>query len=468
MMNMLPEMNGGFNPAIRTNRLPTTADKLGDYYSQQAIIGDAPVEHPSVDEPSPVEEQPAEEPTPASQPTFKRQTNNFFMPSRTEMKAEQEGRRWNHNLEHSWMLPGSNWEKSVQANAALEQRGANDNSRQQAATIRGIMQQYNNLINARSNGQYPDDEQFEQVRQQYLSQLEAAGFDTSTLAPPPPDPVKWQQLNSSNMQKLYSDIKETEFFAEELADAEQAGDEALKANHLTQVFDKYGQRLLAKIGGDSGSMADAEKKRMQIQMMPSADRDRFIKSIKGLVAGLNSAQANMTKRTMSQDLKNKLDAISTAVSKGDFLLAAGEAIVSLTHENIKELPAEFASYMESIKSAYDILMENTMYAANIDRAAIYNLAKYYHDDVQHIYNSHIDRLGASESRKSTSKMAEVSRQFLDDMTNANKDMWLDAFHTIGYEAPADNTGTGKGTTEGAPKNVPDLPPQYLMGPTGRE
>lgn len=375
---------------------------------------------------------------------------NALRPEEAEREAIADGRRWRYQLENSWMLPGSEWADEVRKNAMAEQQIQDrEDSRTKAATVRQLYRQWDQLINDYKQKLYPDPEEFTRAAENLKMALEENGVDTSTLRTTPPSNLSGSDIQRKYMTDLATDVYDLQQFGEKLNEASNLGTELINQNTWTQIFDKKTQKLLSRLGGDSANMADAEKKRMQIQMMSEEDRNTFLSNVQAFMNGLSSLTIKAPRGKWSENTKAKFNQITDAIKSQD-LITAGVLMLSLAQSNLDELPQDFGSYVESIDKMFDMMMENQMYAANIDRLSAYNLAKYVHDEAKAKYNNNVLRITkgtAHDNELLHGEMPEVPEEFLNKLTELGKGLWDEAKYTIGRYQANEFNKVDKGPTD---------------------
>ena len=308
----------------------------------------------------------------------------ILRPREDERIAANEGRRWRNALQRDALIPGSEYAEQVRQMAAIERdptvEATGDHGmssaelRAREMKRRAMMGQYDKLISDFGAGRWNDDAEGADAARaegdRLKTQYEVAGFDIGDLRQMPRQSASTSQMASKAMSDIHETILDAGFIAQEMQEAVASG-KPIDAN----VLDKVAQKLAAALGGDSKSMADAEKVRIQIQYLPPKDKARVISGIKRYRKMLDSVMAVGGERRWSANWRDKMASINKDLAAGNYADAMG-GMVALVNSTESQLPTDLASGLQSAKIQYDDYLSNMTMAAQIDNLALYNTAKY--------------------------------------------------------------------------------------------
>lgn len=359
----------------------------------------------------------------SSAPAVRKGEDNWFSrvlrPYEDELEAERNGLRWHWALEHRFMPPGSQWNDTVwkgvdRENAwlaqMLKQRAAEqpDNTMMSPVAkerMRSTMaNQWKQFLSDVQKGHFDAyggtsdtaNQWADSFKQRYESIFgEGSSAD---LAPVAEVLGKRTELARKNMQDLMRDISATEFVVDNLDTWLKDGSFAdpKRAQQLSTVLDKIAQRLSSSLGGDSASMADAEKKRIQIVYLPEEAKQQVYQTIKDYREQLRQLMLVSGSEEWRQNNWGKIKEMDNELTSDNGTLEGLAAALGgfLTKQlDAKDLPQDLMVNFQAAKEAYDSYMEGMMFAANVAPNVIYDFAKYLHDQQLKLYNTNAATYG---------------------------------------------------------------------------
>ena len=321
----------------------------------------------------------------------------FLQPRQDELDAADNGSRWRNALQNDALIPGTAYANQVMQAAQIEGRGQStpaQNDRAREMQRRALMSQYDKLIFDFTHNNWNDNPDGQAAAyaegQKLLEQYAASGFDPADLRAMPR-----QSAGSSVIQnKQLTDVSET------IMDTEYLGRQMQKSLATNQpidknVLDKVTQRLAASLGGDAKSMGEGEKIRIQTQFLSQEEKQKVYDTTQWYRNTLNHIMAAGADKAWSANWKDKLAEIEDDYDKGrpDLALAG---LVPLLKSNEKQLSYDLQSDLGAATAQYDHYMQAMLLAAQIDQVALYNTAKYLHDQQQNKYNEWAQQRGIAK------------------------------------------------------------------------
>lgn len=372
--------------------------------------------------------------------------SKLIAPPEGELEAARNGLRWHWALQNRWMLPGSKWNQTVwngvdRENAWLaqlaKQRAAAQNGLNlgipNAAEIRAreqyrgkLMDQYNKALAEYMKGNWDDPEraytafkaEVERLRNQYAkgSDMYGGTFDPEDLRVPPPiaggrntftTGVRGQALRknvkyAANVNdKLTKWIEQANQVPEDqrIAWWHREMDKTENQAYLDSVY----ENLIKMIKDSNNTMADEEKQRLQILVLPENAHEQVVNVMKKYQDALSHIAQSASAKKWSQDNKGKAERIAKATGI-DLDEAAksketlGDAIAYITSATLAalpgsgkfgegtELPTELSTALEANKEKLDRYMKNMMLAANVAPHVVADMAYNVASNSSKIYN----------------------------------------------------------------------------------
>lgn len=362
--------------------------------------------------------------------------SNLIRPPEGELEAARNGMRWHWALQNRWMLPGSKWNETVWNGVDRENQYIAQLLKQKkgealnlgiptAAEIRAremyrgkVMDQYNKALAEYMKGHYDDPErayedfkkEVERLRGQYAKAGEVYGmdaFDPEDLRIPPP--IAAPRNAGATAPKMYDLAKERDFASgvvDELkswiADGRINDPEFMQGQQAAAYLDSVYERLMKAIKASSNTMADAEKQRMQILLLPDDALAMVQDAILDYQNKLAMAMASASAKEWSQNNRGKVNEIINdlgfnpkSMDKAS-LASAMEALggtLTKAMSSKDELPHDVATDVNALKEQFDTYMKNMMLAANVAPHIVANMAANVGKFNSAIYNNQAFRAG---------------------------------------------------------------------------
>jgi hypothetical protein len=341
----------------------------------------------------------------------------------TELDASNRGQRWNWNLEHAFMPPGSQWNQTVWQGADRENQWL-ARMLQQAASEKGSMMspiaqvrlrgqwlsERNKAIQDYINGNWDDPERaykdFQSAIDKIDTKLRELGEDEALLRPVPPVAGKRSQFTAqtgpSKLRKQWNyantvNNKLNEWLTTESKPGIKKIDDPdfMGKSEVTTYLDSVYETLIKYLKESSNAMADAEKKRLQILTLTDEGHDAVVQTIKAYQKALAGVMASASAKDWSQNNRGKVNEVIEAMgfdpdqmdkaTLGQQMAALGGIIVSSLSKN-DELPHDVRTDLEAIQEQYDKYMENMMFAANVAPHIVASMASALGETAGNQYN----------------------------------------------------------------------------------
>lgn len=348
----------------------------------------------------------------------------LFGPDLSELEAERNGLRWHWALEHRFMPPGSKWNETVwngvdrenawlarmlqQQRAAELGKGASNMSpiakQRELSRISG---QYDKLVAEYLKGNWDDPErayqdfltEAERLRKQYAEQ---GGAYEDLRLPPPVAGGRSGFTTQSRPAKLREQYNFAKSVNRELSSwldvdpktGKRKIDDPKFVQEKKVYLDSVYERILKHIKDSSNAMADEEKQRLQILVLPDNAMDEVIKEVKGYQAALRGIMSSAAAKEWSQNNKGKVNEVIKALgfdpssdktSLGQQLATLGGIIVSSLSKN-NELPHDVATNLQAAKDKFDTYMKNMMLSATVAPHIVANVTAILGNTIADEYN----------------------------------------------------------------------------------
>lgn len=360
---------------------------------------------------------------PADQPRDNRNWfQRLFGPDQSELEAERNGLRWHWALEHRFMPPGSRWNETVwsgvdRENAWLAKllqqqklasgNGSNMSPIAKQRELSRISGQYDKLVSEYLKGNWDDPErayqdfltEAERLRRQYAEQ---GGAYEDLRLPPPVAGGRSGFTTQSRPAKLREQYNFAKSVNRELSSwldvdpktGERKIDDPKFVQEKKVYLDSVYERILKHIKDSSNAMADEEKQRLQILVLPDNAMDEVIKEVKGYQAALRGIMSSAAAKEWSQNNKGKVNEVIKALgfdpsgdktSLGQQLATLGGIIVSSLSKN-NELPHDVATNLQAAKDKFDTYMKNMMLSATVAPHIVANVTAILGNTIADEYN----------------------------------------------------------------------------------
>lgn len=158
-----------------------------------------------------------------------------------------------------------------------------------------MQRQWDELLADWRRGAYSGTEFTEQAfydeANRLLSNMKAAGMDTSTLRMPSIDAGGFSQGFNKNLSEPLNNLHELDTTMGQIYESAINNPEWLNSAEANTLFDKLGERVILDLGNSKGAIADAEKVRIQVEMMTPEVRDMYDTIMAKFFADNNSVMA---------------------------------------------------------------------------------------------------------------------------------------------------------------------------------
>ena len=158
-----------------------------------------------------------------------------------------------------------------------------------------MQRQWDELLADWRRGAYSGTEYTEQAfydeANRLLSNMKAAGMDTSTLRMPSIDAGGFSQGFNKNLSEPLNNLHEHDTTMGQIYEKAANNPEWLNSSEANTLFDKLGERVILDLGKSRGAIADAEKVRIQVEMMTPEVRDMYDTIMAKFFADNNSLMA---------------------------------------------------------------------------------------------------------------------------------------------------------------------------------
>lgn len=397
---------------------------------------------PSEDETQPT----ATVPAPTGGEPKKVKTDNWFSkfvrPDADELEAERNGRRWNWQLENRFMLPGSKYSQQVMAAADREN-----------ATQRDLLKVQSNLGSAREhanakaswdkfvsdiyNGNWDNAgktlEEAREFERQFKQWYAGMGWDPADLRPIGTSVGKV----SNELRKVPTDMRttlsETERYMTDIAQWAKDGSwqDDIKSNMIKDYLDKISQKLSATLGGDSKSMADAEKVRIQILYLPAESMKLVQEEVRNYREWLSKVMAYGSAKGWSQDVLGRINQADKSLNnalktgnQGNISTLLGQAMSYVGSalggmEKNSELALDVQTVLGAGVQQHKDFMNDMVLAADVDPARVFLLAKQLHDIVLSSYNNEMRAANRLNSMWQSKEIEQPNLQYLHKVVKAS-------------------------------------------------
>lgn len=345
-----------------------------------------------------------------------------FGPDMDELEAERNGLRWHWALEHRFMPPGSKWNETVWNGVDRENAWLTQMLRQKAVEsgkgltmspiakqreLSRISGQYDKLVAEYLKGNWDDPEraykdfltEAERLRKQYAEQ---GGAYEDLRLPPPVAGGRSSFTTQSRPLKLREQYNFAKSVNEELASwlepdaatGKRKIDDPKFVESKKMYLDSVYERLLKHIKDSSNTMADAEKQRLQILVLPDNAMDEVVQEVKAFQQALTGIMSSASAKDWSQNNKGKVnevikamgfDASKDKATLGNQLATLGGVIVASLARN-DELPHDVAAALEAAKTQFDTYMKNMMLSASVAPHLVANISAILANTIVPAYN----------------------------------------------------------------------------------
>jgi hypothetical protein len=385
-------------------------------------------------------------PTPTGGEPRKDKSDNWFSkfirPAEDELEAERNGRRWNWQLENRFMLPGSKYAELVMAAADREnaiQRNmlkvqSNLGSAREHANAKASWDKFvSDIYNGNWDNAGKTLEEARDFERQFKQWYAGMGWDPADLRPIGTSVGKINNATRKAMTDMAADLSDTEQFMTDIAQWSKDGSwqDPIKSAMIKDYLDKVSQKLSATLGGDSKSMADAEKIRIQILYLPEESMKLVQEEVRNYREWLSKVMAYGSAKGWSQDVLGRINQAKGSLAnalktgnQGNISTMLGQAMSYVGSalggiEKNSELALDIQTVLGAGVQQHKDFMNDMVLAADVDPARVFLLAKQLHDLTLNRYNNEARRSNRNNDMWQSKEIEQPSLQYLHKVVKAS-------------------------------------------------
>ena len=181
-----------------------------------------------------------------------------------------------------------------------------------------MQRQWDELLADWRRGAYSGTEYTEQAfydeANRLLGNMKAAGMDTSTLRMPSIDAGGFSQGFNKNLTEPLNNLHELDTTMGQIYEKAINNPEWLNSAEANTLFDKLGERVILDLGKSKGAIADAEKVRIQVEVMTPDVRDMYDNIMAKFFTDNNSLMALAQQFDIDLSARKTLDDLAKDIS----------------------------------------------------------------------------------------------------------------------------------------------------------
>ena len=345
-----------------------------------------------------------------------------------------------------------------------------------------MQRQWDELLADWRRGAYSGTEYTEQAfyeeANRLLENMKAAGMDTSTLRMPSIDAGGFSQGFNKNLTEPLNNLHELDTTMQKIYESSINNPDWLNSAEANTLFDKLGERVILDLGKSRGAIADAEKVRIQVEMMTPEVRDMYDNIMAKFFADNNSLMAVAQQYKLDLSARKTLDDLAkdlggekyTTNDKSKNPLFEKSFIEKLTpgtkaHANFMKgvldvfgaiknvggnIPPDLNAAVQAMQKGIEAFREYVMQDAPVNQQLIWDLAQRSRNENIGKFNDWAQKAGKNFGWKYRTSFNpdEGFSQWLHDWQQANG-KWRDSKiykmnMTTGAEMPRGDGFAGKG------------------------
>lgn len=222
-------------------------------------------------------------------------------------------------------MEAAQFEQQVLRNQMAQ--GQNNNLTMAQVRLRQQYQnQWNNLVNDWNKGYYSGDEQTEQAfydeAKRLLGAMNAVGMNTSVLRMPSINAGGFSQGYNKTLAEPLENLRHLDSVMGEIYSKAANDPNWLTGAEATTYFDKLGEYAILDLAKSKGQIADAEKVRIQVEMMDPNIRKmydnimmKFFADNRSLMAVASQYNLDLSARKSLEDLRKDLNGEGLGVNQ---------------------------------------------------------------------------------------------------------------------------------------------------------
>jgi hypothetical protein len=234
-----------------------------------------------------------------------------------------------------------------------------------------MQRQWDELLADWRRGAYSGTEYTEQAfydeANRLLSNMKAAGMDTSTLRMPSIDAGGFSQGFNKNLSEPLNNLHELDTTMSQIYEKAINNPEWLNDPEANTLFDKLGERVILDLGKSKGAIADAEKVRIQVEMMTPEVRDMYDNIMAKFFGDNNSLMALAQQFDIDLSARKTLDDLAKDIG-GEKYTTNDKSKNPLFEQNfIKKLTPGTKEHTNFMKGVLDVFGAIKKVGGNVPR-----------------------------------------------------------------------------------------------------
>ena len=234
-----------------------------------------------------------------------------------------------------------------------------------------MQREWDELLGDWRRGAYSGSEMTEQAfyeeANRLLENMKAAGMDTSTLRMPSIDAGGFSQGFNKNLSEPLNNLHELDTSMSMIYEKAINNPEWLNSAEANTMFDKLGERVILDLGKSKGAIADAEKVRIQVEMMTPEVRDLYDNVMAKFFSDNNSLMALAQQFDIDLSARKTLDDLAKDIG-GEKYTTNDKSKNPLFEQNfIKKLTPGTKEHTNFIKGVLDVFGAVKKVGGNVPR-----------------------------------------------------------------------------------------------------
>jgi hypothetical protein len=234
-----------------------------------------------------------------------------------------------------------------------------------------MQRQWDELLADWRRGAYSGTEYTEQAfydeANRLLSNMKAVGMDTSTLRMPSIDAGGFSQGFNKNLSEPLNNLHELDTTMQQIYEKAINNPEWLNDPEANTLFDKLGERVILDLGKSKGAIADAEKVRIQVEMMTPEVRDLYDNIMAKFFGDNNSLMALAQQFDIDLSARKTLDDLAKDIG-GEKYTTNDKSKNPLFEQNfIKKLTPGTKEHTNFMKGVLDVFGAIKKVGGNVPR-----------------------------------------------------------------------------------------------------
>lgn len=287
--------------------------------------------------------------------------------------------------------------------------------------------QWDKLLSEWNKGAYSGNEQTEQAfydeAERLLGQMHNAGMDISTLRMPSINAGGFSQGFNKNLAEPLNNLRELDSIMGNIYENSVKNPNWLNSPDATTMFDKLGERVILDLGKSKGAIADAEKVRIQVEMMPKEIRRmydnimmKFFDDNRGLMALASQYNLNLSARATLDSLAKDFGGEALTTNDGsrnpafqqnieetltpgtekntNFLLGVADVFNAIERAG-GNVPHNLQAMFSAMKNGIDEFHQYVMQDAPVNMQLVWDLAQRSRQENITKYNDWAQKAGKS-------------------------------------------------------------------------